>query len=194
MKLHKLVCITGMPGAGKSIVSDFFVSQGYQFLRFGQIVLDEVIKLGLEVNEKNERMVREKIRERYGEAAMVLLNFKKIEEMMQKGSVIGDGLYSFAEYKLLKKHFPKELVVIAVFAPPQLRYARISQRQNTPEDTGLRNHEFTIAEAKERDMAELNNLNKGATIAMADYTIINTRDKNYLLDQVSEIIKEINKI
>ena len=50
--MKKIVCITGLCGSGKSTVSDFFVSKGYQYIRFGQIVMDEMKKRKLPLNEK----------------------------------------------------------------------------------------------------------------------------------------------
>ena len=63
--MHKLVCITGLTGSGKSTASDFFVKKGYKSVRFGQPVLDEVIKRGLQPIEENERPIREELRKKY---------------------------------------------------------------------------------------------------------------------------------
>jgi len=48
--LNKIICIVGMAGAGKSLVADELVKQGFEYLRFGQITLDEVKKRGIEAN------------------------------------------------------------------------------------------------------------------------------------------------
>lgn len=190
--MNRVICISGLCGAGKSVVSDYLVNKkNYQFLRFGQLTLDEVIRRGLEPNEALEREIREEIRAKYGMAAYAILNLPKFDELIKKGNVVGDGLYSFEEYKVMKEHFGDNLKVIAVYASPDLRYKRISERVMPIDDKNLRHRPFTVEEAKKRDLAELENLNKGATIAMADYTISNTRDINYLLTQLDEIIKEI---
>jgi len=42
--MNKLICIAGMPGVGKSVLSDYFVKKGHKFVRFGQITLDIVKK------------------------------------------------------------------------------------------------------------------------------------------------------
>jgi len=191
--MNKVICITGLCGAGKSVVSDYLVKRNYQFLRFGQITLDEVKKRGLVPSEALEREIREEIRAKHGMAAFAILNLPKFDELIKKGNVVGDGLYSFEEYKVMKEHFGDKLKVIAVWAPPELRYERISARVMTAEDKDLRNRSLTKEEAKARDYAEIEKLNKGGTIAMADYTIINTRDLNYLLAQIDEIIKEIER-
>lgn len=191
--MHKLVCITGLTGSGKSVASDFFVKKGFQYLRFGQIVLDEIKKRNLEPIESNERPIREEFRKKHGMAAMAILNLPKFKNLLKKGNVLGDGLYSFEEYKVLQKEFGKNFKVIAVFAPSILRYERLTKRKLNKDDRSLRNRPATKEAAHSRDLAELENLNKGATIAMADYTIINTRDIKYFNKQLYEIYKEIGK-
>ena len=49
--MNKIICLTGLCGSGKSVVSDRLKENNYQFLRFGQITLDEVKRRGLEPNE-----------------------------------------------------------------------------------------------------------------------------------------------
>lgn len=189
--MNKIVCVSGMCGAGKSIVSDFFVKNGWQFVRFGQLTLDEVKKRGLELNEVNERAIREEFRAKHGMAAYAILNLPKFDELIQNGNVIADGLYSWEEYKVLKEHFGEAMVIIAVWAPPELRYERISTRVSGVEDKALRNRSFTKEEAKSRDYAEIEKLNKGGPIAMADFTILNNKDINFLNQQIEEIYDQI---
>lgn len=191
--MNKIICTVGLCGAGKSVVADYFTKKGYQFVRFGQIVLDEVKKKGIKPNEKNERKIREDVRKQYGMGAMAILNLPKFKKLIKKGNIIGDGIYSFDEYKILKKEFGEKLIIIAVFAPPELRYERISKRIMLKSDTDLRNRPFTKKEAKERDFAEIENLDKGGPIAMANYTILNTKNINYLIDQTENIYKELEK-
>ena len=189
--MNKLVCITGLTGSGKSVASDYFVKQGFQFFRFGQIVLDEVKKRNLDPIESNERPIREELRSKHGMAAMAILNLPKIKQLIRKSDTLGDGLYSFEEYKVLKEEFGNKLITIAVYAPPVIRYKRLTMRKIHSEDKDLRNRPATQEAAKSRDFAEIENLNKGGTIAMADYTILNTKDIKYFNSQLKEIYEKI---
>jgi dephospho-CoA kinase len=191
--MRKLVCTLGLCGAGKSVVADYFREKGYQFVRFGQIVLDEVKKNNFAPTEKNERKIREDIRKKYGMGAMAILNIPKFRKLIKKGNVIGDGLYSFDEYKILKKEFGEKLITIAIFAPPELRYERISKRIMPKSDTDLRNRPFTKKEAKARDFAEIENLDKGGPIAMADYTIVNTGNMIQFRKEIENVYLQIEK-
>ena len=191
MMKNKVICIVGMPGAGKSLVSDELVEKGYAFFRFGQITLDIIKEKNLEVSESNERKIRENLRKKHGMGAFALLNISKIDELREKSNVVGDGLYSWSEYKILKERYNKDLFIIAVYASPEKRYLRLSER-SAQNDHDLRFRSFTKEEAKARDYAEIENLEKGGPIAMADFTIINTRTINELKNQVNQIINNIN--
>ena len=89
---NKIVFVVGMAGSGKSIVSDELAKQGFVFLRFGQITLDEVKEQGLKPNESNERKIREDFRKKYGMGAFAILNIPKFDELLKKSNVVGDGL------------------------------------------------------------------------------------------------------
>jgi dephospho-CoA kinase len=175
---NKLICVCGMCGAGKSEVSEYFKSRGdFGYIRFGQVVLDEVKKISNKPSEALEREIRERFRSEMGMAAIAIKNIPIIERELQKISVVADGLYSWEEYLVLKEKFPNNMVVIAVYAPPLVRYARLSGRaKRHGSDEGLRFRSFSKEQAESRDKAEIENLHKAGPIAMADYTIIN--DKN----------------
>lgn len=192
--MNKFVAVVGMCGSGKSVVADEFVKRGYYFFRFGQITLDIIKKQGLEPNEEIQKKVREDIRKHYGMGGFALLNLPIIEELLQRGNVVGDGLYSWSEYKILKEKFP-DLKIITVYAPPELRWERLSRRIPDSKDTNLRNHHFTLEEAKSRDIAEIENIEKGGPIAMADFLINNTSTIDDLRKKANQIIDVIeNKI
>ena len=189
--MNRIVFIVGMTGAGKSIISDELVKNGFAFIRLGQITLDKVKDQGLEPTEENERRIREDLRKEHGMAAFALLNIPKFDELLENSNVVGDGLYSWSEYKVLKEKYKDSMHVIAVYAPPELRYKRLSERK-VEHDPKMRFRSFTIEEGKARDFAEIENLEKGGPIAMADFTIINTGTVEELKQKVQEILNKIN--
>jgi deoxycytidylate deaminase len=192
---HKLVAIVGLCGSGKTIASNFFVSKGYQYLRFGQITLDEVKKrYGLnppEGFEKAEKEIREGLRKKYGMAAFAILNKPKLDKLLKKGNVVGDGLYSWSEYKYLKQAYGDNFRVIAIQASPEIRYKRLAERKNI--DQKLIHRPFSEQEAKQRDYSEIENIEKGGPIAIADVTIINDGTKEEFLEKLEELFKPIKQ-
>jgi dephospho-CoA kinase len=178
----KVAALVGMPGSGKSEVARAFADGGYRAIRFGDITDEAVRKQGLQLNESSEKAAREGLRIQYGMAAYALLNLPKIEAALVSANVVLDGLYSWEEYKYLLEKLGGKLAIVAVWAPPQLRYQRLQGRKIRP---------LTLDEAKSRDFAEIENVNKGGPIAMADYMIVNDSTLESLVERCNKIIERI---
>ena len=174
------LALVGMPGAGKTVCADHLQARGYFSLRFGGVVVDEVRRRGLKINPQNERVVREELRETHGMAAMAAISLPRLQQSLQARShIVIDGLYSFSEYKLLNEKLGAPLVLVAITAPRHLRYQRLADRSDRP---------LTPSEARERDMLEIERLEKGGPIAMADYTLLNERGPADLLRQLDALL------
>jgi len=166
MKLNdkKIVAVVGMCGAGKSELVSVFESRGYERIYFGGVTMSVLEERGLEKNEKNEKAVREELRERYGQGAFAVLLSDRIKKAAENGRVVLDGLYSWSEYKILKEAFGDGLFVVAVVCDKALRYERLAKRPVRP---------LTAAEAESRDRAEIENIEKGGPIGFADGYVLN---------------------
>jgi dephospho-CoA kinase len=177
-----IIAIVGMPASGKSEVAQIFAKQGYPIVRFGDITDLGVQERGLPLTEANERAVREELREKLGMAAYAVKSEPKIKVALEKSEIVViDGLYSWEEYLYLKEKF-SNLYLLAIYVRPDLRYQRIAGRKIRAVDPKT---------ARERDTAELLNLNKGAPIALADYLIENRGTREELKEKVEAIIDEI---
>ena len=174
----KLVSIVGMTGSGKSEVAKIFEKNGFKKIRFGDITDEEIKRRGLELNEKNERHIRQQLRKEHGMAAYAILSLPKIDSLLKSGDVVIDGLYSWEEYTLLKSRYGANFTVVAVWASPETRYERLTKRSVRP---------LTREEAISRDITELEDTNKGGPIAMADFTIINE-------SSLADLEKETKKV
>ncbi|HEY79324.1 MAG TPA: AAA family ATPase [Dehalococcoidia bacterium] len=178
-----VVSIVGMAGAGKSEVAGVFEENGFTRIRFGDITDQEIEKRGLEPGEESERYVRELLRREQGMAAYARLNRPHIDSALKDSDVVVDGLYSWEEYTLLKDCYGDGLSVVAVWASPRTRYARLVARAS---------RRLTDSEAANRDRAEIENVNKGGPIAMADYTIINESSIEKLRAATERIIARLD--
>lgn len=168
-----------MTGSGKSEVAARFEKAGFFRIRFGDITDEEVKARGLRLTEENERAVRESLRSEYGMAAYAVKNRQKIDDALKHSDVVVDGLYSWEEYLFLKEAYRENLVIVAVWSSPETRYSRLAGR----EVRGL-----TREEASSRDRAEIENVNKGGPIAMADFTIINESAIEQLYTETDRIL------
>ena len=178
----KVVSIVGMTGAGKSEVSRVFEENGFIRIRFGDVTDEEIRKRGLELGEESERSVREMLRQEYGMSAYARLNLARIDEVSKHSDVVIDGLYSWEEYTFLKNYYGENFYVVAVWASPRARYSRLAGRLN---------RRLTVEEAASRDRAEIENVNKGGPIAMADFTIINESSLEDLREETERIITRL---
>ena len=178
----KVVSIVGMPGSGKSEVARLFEENGFSRVRFGDITDEEVRRRGLEVNEENERYIRELLRQEQGMAAYARLNLPTIDSALKNSNVVIDGLYSWEEYIFLREHYGEDFCVVAVWSSPKTRYARLRRRLN---------RRLAGEEGASRDKAEIENINKGGPIAMADFTIINESSLDDLRKEAKMIISRL---
>ena len=180
----RVVSIVGMAGSGKSEVARLFEQNGFTRIRFGDITDEEVRKRRLELNEENERYVRELLRREQGMEAYARLNLPAIDTALESSNVVIDGLYSWEEYTFLKEYYEEGFAVVAVWAPPETRYTRLMGRKKR----GL-----TKEEAASRDRTEIENVNKGGPIAMADFTIINESSIEDLKNETKKIISGLKR-
>lgn len=183
MKKGFIIAIVGMPGAGKSEAATYLQKQGIPFVRFGQLTDETIAQLGLELTPSNERIAREALRQELGMAAYAIKAKPKIDALLKQHSVIAlDGLYSWEEYIFLKKEY-SQLILIHIFAEPTIRYKRLAERKVRP---------VPIEESKERDIREIEKLNKGGPIARADYMIENNSgDTMQLQQQLLQLLKRL---
>jgi dephospho-CoA kinase len=175
----KVVAIVGMAGAGKSEVARVFEAHGFKKVRFGDITEEELKNRGLEPNEENERYIRQQLRKEHGMAAYAKLNLSRIDRSLKSSNVVVDGLYSWEEYILLKKYYGRQFTIVAVCASPATRHGRLAHRAERP---------LTLEEAASRDKSEIENINKGGPIAMADSTIVNEASLEELRRETERVL------
>ena len=178
----KVVAVVGMAGSGKSEVAEVFAETGFIRVRFGDATDAEIKKRGLPLDEKNERYIRESLRQDYGMDIYAKLNLPRIDEALKASDVVVDGLYSWEEYIFLKVYYGARFCLVAVYSSPQTRYNRLGKRAKRP---------LTTEEAAGRDRAEIEKVNKGGPIAMADFTIINESSLENMKTAVERVITEI---
>jgi dephospho-CoA kinase len=180
----KMLALVGMTGSGKTVCAQHLQERGFFQFRFGSIVVNEVIRRGLPVNPENERVVREEFRAQDGMDAIA----KRALPLLQVATenhrcIVIDGLYSFSEYKMLRNGLGFELIVVAVVADRVLRYSRLEDRTERP---------LTHEEAEARDWREIEHIEKGGPIAIADYTLLNNDSSEKLLKDLDELLQRID--
>lgn len=177
------LALVGMPGAGKSLCAAHLHERGFYQFRFGQIVVDEVARRGWALTPDNERIVREEFRAQEGMDAIARRALPHLQDALTRyHTIVIDGLYSFSEYKMLRQTFGGKMVLIAIVCERGLRYARLAARAERP---------LTAAEAERRDHQEIEKLEKGGSIAIADFTLLNNGEPHELSAALDALITRL---
>ena len=162
----KIIALVGLAGSGKSSAVEYLTEKGFPKIYFGGVIYKAMDEAGIEKTWDNQQQFREEIRRREGKDFVIKRVIKNIHDLINAGQnkIVLDGLYTWSEYKFLKHEFPGQVVVIAIVTPKYLRYQRMAKRIERP----MQPHEVD-----QRDWSEIENLEKGGPIAIADYFVIN---------------------
>lgn|SRR3989338_1676033 len=175
-----IIAVVGLIGSGKTEAVARFVEAGFGRVGFNDVFYEEFKRRGLSYSEENERMVREEMRAKGGMGVMAKHALPKVEAVLEKGkNIVVESLYSWDEYKIMKERFDGQFRVLAIYAPPEIRYKRIAGRSVRP---------LSHNDAVSRDYAQIENLDQAGPIAMADWTIENTDTREEFFDVLEQLI------
>ena len=176
----KIIALVGLAGSGKSSAVEYLTKKGFPKVYFGGVIYKAMDEAGIEPTWDNQQKFREEIRQREGKDFVIRRVIKNIRDLINAGQnkIVLDGLYTWSEYKILKHEFPGQVVVIAIVTPKHLRYQRMIKRPERP---------MQPREVDQRDWSEIENLEKGGPIAIADYFIINDSDLTQLHQKIDAV-------
>jgi dephospho-CoA kinase len=178
MPKRLIVCLTGMPGAGKSTVAAFLKQKGFVTVTMGDAVREEAKRQGLEPSDANLGRLMLKLREDLGQGAVAHLVLRKLERDGNSGNVIIDGIRSIPEVEVLKK--VGHVKLLAIHASQDTRFKHLVDRGRS--DAPASSDEFAG-----RDKRELS-VGISEAIALADETISNN---DLTLDQLKQHAHDI---
>lgn len=178
--MSKAVAVVGMCGSGKSVLCSYFTNLGWSSVYFGGVAVSQLKKNGVPVNEDNERQVREQLRRELGMGAFAIILKEEILDKLARGNVVLDGLYSWSEYVILKELLGDDLIVLAIVTNSGVRKQRLARRE-------VRSLSAEMVDS--RDIAEIENSEKGGPIAKADYYVTNNGTEAELKRQFDEFMQ-----
>lgn len=184
MVKNKIVAVVGMCGSGKSVAVEEFEKKGWKKIYFGEATFIKMKELGLEINEENERKTREMLRASGDKGIYAKIFLPEIEKEIKKGNVVIESLYSWSEYKIIKEKFGDIFEVLCIATNAPLRRERLKNREFRPMD---------YETSKSRDYSEIENIEKGGPIGIADHYILNNGTVQTLKRNVKKYIQSLEK-
>lgn len=165
------ICLTGMPGAGKSTVANSLKDKGFLVITMGDVIREEALRLKLDLNDTNLGKLMVKLREEFGPGAVAELVIRKIDTILVSSGnrhtsvLIVDGIRSIAEVCVLKR--VGHVRLLAIHASTDIRFVHLKERRRT--DAPLAQSDFMERERRELDVGI------SEVIALADEVIANNR-------------------
>ena len=174
-----LVCLTGMPGAGKSTIADGLKPKGYEIINLGNAVREEAKKRNLDPTRENLGKLMLELRENNGSGAIAELA-KPIIESSNANVLLIDGVRSNDEIQVLRKLGTVKL--LAIHASTDTRF-NFLQKRGRSDDPQTKEH------FNERDDRELG-VGVSNSIALSDFAISNIGlTKDELIKKSYDIIQ-----
>lgn len=172
-----ILCMTGMPGSGKSTAAAMLRDKGFKVLEMSDFASELMKKEHREINMKSMAEFTIEKRRELGKEIFARLTAEKIPKLGAK--IVVNGVRNTEEITYLKKKFGSNLLVIAIVAPPKLRYKRLLERKGR----GMSYRDFLWRERNERTKGI------GKVINSADVIVANTGAKARLRSDINRVIK-----
>ncbi len=174
-----IVCLTGMPGAGKSTIANGLKEKGFEIINMGDAVRAEAEKRNLEPTGQNLGKLMLELREKNGPGAVAELIKPSIENSNSNVIVI-DGIRSNDEIQVLKKSANVKLLSILASTDTRFTFLHDRERSDDPKSKEI---------FEERDNRELS-VGVGKSIESADESISNNElTKDELIEVAYQVIQ-----
>lgn len=186
-----ILVVVGLPGSGKSTIADFLRKRGFDVIELGDIWRELLKKNNVPMNDPREtREFTKRIREKYGKDVYARYAVKKIKKSMKR--VVIMGVRSTYEFNYLKGK-SKKIKIIAVHSPFTTRFKRLMVRGKPEDPKKLADFRWLNTREKKGFMPDKKEEKFGVVEVMrhADYTIRNTKTKDFMEKQLDKIIKSI---
>jgi dephospho-CoA kinase len=180
-----IIGIAGHPSSGKDTSAEYIASKGYIHISLGDILREEMKKIGLPIDRPSIRQFVTEKRKEKGAFYPVNLACEKITD-----NTIITGFRNLAEVAYVRERYKNHFILIALDAPLTARYERALKRDREGDN-------LTFEEFKEHDEAERNNNPESHEVdnvlAEANYIIKNTGSQSDLYHEIDQLLTKIKK-
>ena len=151
--MKNIIIVVGMPGAGKEEFVRMAIQKGYSVIRMGDLVREVVAERGEEDDDKAVGRIANSEREDRGYAIWAERTAERVaekgkrDEQAAKEQVVIDGTRSHHEVGFFREHYGQDMILVAVTAPPDIRYERIISRGRS--DAARDKDQFMVRDTRE---------------------------------------------
>jgi len=160
LPMPRVIVVVGLPGSGKEVFAEVAREYGYRILRMGDVVREEARRQGLDLVDGNVGTLANSEREKHGLGVWAERTIPRLE-----GKTVIDGCRGDAELKVFRETLGRDMMIVAVDAPPEVRFERIVARGR--KDAAVSWEHFRQRDERERSWGI------GRALELAEVTIQN---------------------
>jgi dephospho-CoA kinase len=179
---NMVVMVAGLPGSGKTAVSDYLARNRFFKIVMGDTVRQRLLEKGVSISKDTMMMEAKMIRRELGPAGVAILLVDYIRRNNIKPPLVIDGLRSIHEVEVIVKNITGCHVLVYVHSSPSTRFKRLLARRREGDPSSW---DDFLSRDKEEIMFGLPLL-----AAISNYILINEGPIEKLYMQTKELLEE----
>jgi len=178
--------LIGAIGSGKDTATEYLRDKhGFFAIGFGDMVREEVAKLGLEMTRENQQHIGAERRKQFGGDYWVNKTVEKIKSSGKDLAVV-NGIRTFDDTNVTGKAFKENYHLVLLEVPLEKRFERM-QRRNRPGDP------TSLEQLKNQEAAEQQKFNFSETVKLANLKIENDSSLENFHMEIDKLLKQLLK-
>jgi dCMP deaminase len=179
-----IIGLTGKNGSGKTAVSEYLKSRGFEYFSLSDAIREEIRKRGGEITREILIEVGNELRREFGPGILAERIFDRLES--DRNYVI-DSIRNPHEVKVLQRR--KDFTLMSLEADQTIRFERSRRRMR--EGAVQTFEEFVEEEMRELDSGDPANQQLIATGQMADLTVTNNGTLQEMYRKLDELLPAV---
>ena len=171
-----------MPESGKTTVAMMLKKKGFSELEMSDFIKELMRREHIAINGKNAEVFAKELKKKFGNQIVAKLMTKRLKKT--RGNIVISGVRNINEFEYFRNLLHIKPVLIAIMAPPKMRYQRVRATRN-----------MQMQSYKDFLLHDKRSLTRGTAriIKSADMIILNTGTISDLRKNVNMVINLINK-
>jgi dCMP deaminase len=176
-----IIGLTGKNGSGKTAVSEYLQSRGFEYHSLSDEIRDEIRRRGREITRDVLIEVGNELRDKFGPGVLAERILRRLDD---SHNCVIDSIRNPNEVEVLRSR--GDFTLLAVEADVTVRFERSRRRGRESAPQTLQ--QFIADEARELDSDNPANQQLNATRQMADLTVLNNGTLEELLHRLDELL------